>query len=125
MSVADVEPNLSAAMTPILAKLQKNCLHAQDMLPAQVAEAANAISDALDAAGPWTFWTYGIHKPYLPTTKVTLRRGPRSGSFEMGVVLEPPVPGEPLAEAALRRVGDVREDDRHRTVFGEAAHRRR
>lgn len=43
-------------------------------------------------------------------TGVTLRRGPRSGSFEMGVVLEPPVPGEQLAEAALRRVGDVGED---------------
>lgn len=28
----------------------------------------------------------------------------------MGVVLEPPVPGEQLAEAALRRVGDARED---------------
>lgn len=69
MSVADVEPNLSAAMTPILTKLQKNRLHAKDMLPVQVAEAANAICDALDAAGPWTFWTYGIHKPYLPTTK--------------------------------------------------------
>ena len=28
----------------------------------------------------------------------------------MSVVLEPPVPGEQLAEAALRRVGDVSKD---------------
>jgi hypothetical protein len=69
MSVADVELNLSATMTPIVTKLQKNRLHAKDMLPSQVADAANAICDALDAAGPWTFWTFGIHKPFLPTTK--------------------------------------------------------
>lgn len=69
LTVADAEAIVEPIIRPEFEARGSNRLHANEMLPHEVAEIAVRLLEAFDAAPPWEFHVTAIHKPYLATTK--------------------------------------------------------
>jgi len=69
LSVSDVEAELRSVIQPVINAQGMARAHGHEMPALAAAKLANDIMDELDRAGPWSFFTFSIHKPYVVTTK--------------------------------------------------------
>jgi hypothetical protein len=69
LSVGEIAPSIATVLAPFLKEKGVDRLHAHEWPEAEVAIVGQAIIDALDQFGPWTFNLTEIHKPYMAPTK--------------------------------------------------------
>jgi hypothetical protein len=69
LSVGDIAPSIAMVLAPILEDKSVDRIHAHEWPETEVAMVGQAIIDALDQSGPWTFNLTEIHKPYMAPTK--------------------------------------------------------